>query len=61
MENKKVAIIIPTYNQDLLLEKCLLSLENKTHYKNYKIFLVDDSGKGKIGEKIKKDLKKLRL
>jgi len=61
MENKKVAIIIPTYNQDLLLEKCLLSLENKTHYKNYKIFLVDDSGKGKIGEKIKKRFKKVKV
>ena len=50
----KVAIIICTYNQEALLKKCLYSLKNKTNYKNYKIFLVDDSGKGEIGENIKK-------
>lgn len=38
----KVAIIITTYNQDILLEKCISSLKNNTNYKNYKICLVDD-------------------
>ncbi len=51
----KVAIIICTYNQDILLGKCLLSLKNKTNYKNYKVFLVDDCSEDKIGEKIKKN------
>ena len=53
MEFSKVAIIITTFNQEELLEKCLKSLK-KTDYKNYQIFFVDDSGKGKIGKKIKK-------
>lgn len=51
---KKVAIIISTYNQDILLEECLSSLKNKTDYKRYKVFLVDDGSKKKIGGKIKK-------
>jgi len=55
MKSPKVAIIICTYNQDVLLEKCLLSLKNKTNYNKYKVYFVDDSGKGEIGKKIKKD------
>jgi len=54
MKLPKVAIIICTYNQDILLEKCLLSLKNKTNYKNYRIFLVDDKSKKKIGINMKK-------
>jgi GT2 family glycosyltransferase len=57
MKEKKVAIIICTYNQERLLEECLKSIKDKTEYKEYKIFLVDDSGIGKIGEKIKKKFK----
>ena len=51
----KVAIIITTYNQKDLLEICLSSLKKKTDYKNYKVYVVDDSNNGNIGEKIKKD------
>jgi len=58
---KKVAIIIATYNQEKLLKECLISLNSKTDYKNYKIFLVDDSGKGKIGKKIIKKFKKIEV
>ncbi len=54
MKSPKVAIVICTYNQEKLLEKCLSSLQSKTDYKNYKVFLVDDSGKGEIGKKIDK-------
>jgi len=50
---KKVAIVIATYNQEKLLVDCLKSLE-KTKYGNYKIFFVDDTGKN-LGEKIKKE------
>jgi len=58
MKNPKVAIIICSYNQKKLLEKCLKSLYKKTDYKNYKVFFVDDSGTGKIGEFVKKNFKK---
>jgi len=51
---KKVAIIICTYNQETLLRKCLSSLKSKTNYKKYKVYFVDDSGKGEIGKNIKK-------
>ena len=54
LPQKKVAIIITTYNQSDLLKICLLSLKKKTDYKNYKAYVVDDSGKGEIGEEIKK-------
>jgi len=53
----KVAIIICTYNQEMLLKKCLSSLKSKTDYKKYKVFLIDDASKKKIGEKIKKNFK----
>jgi len=52
---KKVAIIICTYNQETLLRKCLSSLKSKTNYKKYKVYFVDDSGKGEISKKIKKE------
>jgi len=58
MKLPKVAIIICSYNQKKLLEKCLQSLYKKTDYKNYKVFFVDDSGSGKIGNFIKKNFKK---
>lgn len=57
MKEKKVAIIICTYNQQKLLEECLVSLKNKTDYKNYKVYFVDDSGKGDIAENIKRNFR----
>jgi len=53
MKKVKVAIIICSYNQEKLLEICLKTLKEKTSYKNYKVYFVDDSGNGKIGKKIK--------
>lgn len=47
---KKVAIIITSYNQNQILDKCLDSLKKKTNYKNYRVFLVDDSGRGNIAK-----------
>ena len=58
---KKVAIVISTYNQNKLLEKCLSSLIKNTNYKNYKIYLVDDSGTGNIGRDIKKKFKEVKI
>ncbi len=57
MEIKKVAIIISTYNQEKLAKECLKSLKNKTGYKNYKVYFIDDSGKGEIAKNIKKEFK----
>lgn len=45
MKDPKVAIIILTCNQKKLLEKCLISIK-KNDYKEYKVYLVDNSGKG---------------
>ncbi len=58
---KKVAIIISTYNQNVLLDVCLRSLKIKTDYKRYKVYLMDDSGKGKIGEVIRKNFPWVRV
>lgn len=51
--NKKVALLIATLNQEEALREFLDSIK-KTTYNNYKIFFVDDSGKG-IGKGIKRD------
>jgi len=61
MKQPKVAIIISTYNQKKLLEKCLISIRKKTDYSNYKIYLVDDSGKGEIGKEIKKKFREVEV
>jgi GT2 family glycosyltransferase len=61
MQNPKVAIIVCSYNQWILLEKCLKSLKEKTEYKNYKTYLVDDSGTGKIAKEIKKRSKGIKI
>jgi len=58
---KKVAIVITTFNQEILLGKCLASLKRKTDYKNYKVFLVDDASKIEIGKKIKKKFPWIKL
>ncbi len=54
MKEKKIGIIITTYSQKELLINFIESLIEKTNYQNYKIYFIDDSGKGKIGVKIKK-------
>jgi len=60
-KERKVAMIIPTYNQIKLLEKCINSLKKTTSYKNYKIYVVDDSGEGKIGKEIKRKFKDVEV
>jgi GT2 family glycosyltransferase len=61
MKSPKVAIVICTYNQKKLLEESLESVKKKTDYNNYKVFFVDDSGKGEIGEEIKKKFKEVNV
>lgn len=46
---KKVSIIIPTYNVELYIEKCLNSLIRQT-YKNIEIILVDDGSTDQSGK-----------
>lgn len=55
MKEPKLAIIICSYNQEKLLEKCLGSLKKKTSYKNYKVYFIDDSRNGEIAKEIKKN------
>lgn len=57
MEKYLVTIIVPIYNIERHLEKCIESLVNQT-YKNLQIILIDDGSKdnsGKICDKYKKD------
>ncbi len=41
MQNKKVSVIIPAYNEEKQIGKCLQSL-SKQDYKDYEIIVVDD-------------------
>lgn len=41
MDNKKISIIVPIYNVEEFLDRCIESLVNQT-YKNLEIILVDD-------------------
>lgn len=43
-EDKKVSIVVPVYNREKFLDKCITSLINQT-YKNLEIILVDDGSK----------------
>jgi len=57
----RIAIVILTYSQGDLLEDCLKSLKKFTNYKNYRIFVVDNQSESKIGERIKKNFKEVRV
>ncbi|MBE6679129.1 MAG: glycosyltransferase family 2 protein [Ruminococcaceae bacterium] len=41
MNNPKVSVVVPVYNVEKYLERCVLSIVNQT-YKNIEIILVDD-------------------
>ena len=48
-ENDKISIIIPVYNVELYLERCVKSLLEQT-YSNIEIILVDDGSKDSSGK-----------
>lgn len=49
MENKRlVTVIVPVYNVELYLERCIQSIMNQT-YKNLEIILVNDGSKDSSG------------
>lgn len=41
IKDKKIAIIVPNYNYEHTIEKCLTSIAEQT-YKNYEVIFVDD-------------------
>ncbi len=55
--NNLVSIIIPVYNVEEYLEKCLDSIEKQSH-KNLEIILIDDGSKDKSGKICDKYAKK---
>ena len=53
MKNEKVSVIVPVYNVEKYLEKCLNSIVNQT-YKNIEIILVNDGSTDNSLEIMKK-------
>jgi GT2 family glycosyltransferase len=56
---EKVAMVVLTYNQKKMLEETLDSVINKTKYKNYKIFLVDNGSEDRHDLMVKKKFPKV--
>lgn len=49
MENELISVIVPIYNVDKYLKRCLDSIINQT-YKNLEIILIDDGSTDKSGQ-----------
>lgn len=49
MPTKKISVIVPVYNSETFLPKCLDSIINQT-YKNLEIILIDDGSKDNSGK-----------
>lgn len=46
--NYKIAVIIPVYNTEKYIKKCIRSFQRQT-FKDFKLILVDDGSKDKSG------------
>lgn len=55
--NDKISIIIPAYNVELYIEKCIKSVLNQT-YKNLEIIMIDDCSPDNCGQIIDEYAKK---
>jgi len=53
MKEPKVSIIIPVYNAEITIEKCLKSLINQKFIKNYEIIVIEDLSKDKTYKIVK--------
>ena len=63
IENPLVSIIIPVYNIEKYIERCVESIL-KQSYTNLQILLIDDGSKdrsGTICEKLKKEIHELSV
>lgn len=49
MDNKKISVVVPVYNVELYLEKCVNSIINQK-YRNLEIILVDDGSPDNSGK-----------
>ena len=49
-ENKLLSVIVPVYNVENYLDRCMESIVNQT-YKNLEIILVDDGSPDRCPEK----------
>lgn len=56
----EISIVIPMYNSEKYIEKCLLSVKEQT-YANYEIILIDDCSTDNTFEKANNLLKRLNL
>ena len=55
---KKISVIIPVYNIEKYLPKCLSSIENQKNFTNLEIILIDDGSNDSSGSICDKFLKK---
>lgn len=63
MDKGKVSVIVPVYNVELYIDKCIDSIVNQS-YKNIEIILVDDGSKdssGKICDKYQNKDERIRV
>ena len=49
MEKGKISFILPVYNGEKTIEKCIKSVINQK-IKNYELIIIDDESKDKTGE-----------
>lgn len=60
MLEEKISIIIPVYNNEKYLERCIVSLINQT-YKNLEIILINDGSTDNSRIICEKYLKKINV
>ena len=56
MKKKKLTIVVPTYNHEKFIDKCILSILKQKINFNYEIIILDDASQDKTVQKVKKYL-----